>query len=333
MKKGSIGEFALIEKVRAVFNENSNNVVVGIGDDAAAVKGKEKLTLITSDMLVEGVHFDLAFTSPDDLGKKSVAVNISDIAAMGGRPTFFLFSLGIPEKIDSTFMEDFYAGAFQISREYDVRLIGGDTVASNDRLVIGVSLMGEVREEDMLRRSGAKPGDLIFVTGTVGDSAAGLELLKSGVFSKESGKEYDHVLKRHLTPAPRVAEACRIAENHLATAMIDVSDGLMIDLKHICDESGVRGIVQLEDVPISDSYKYVAKRLAMSAETCLAGGEDYELIFTAPVDKRKDVAVLAREFSCGITCIGRVVEGFGVAVYDKNNRPIDLASLGYEHSV
>lgn len=332
MKVRDLGEFNLIEKISAAFDGEDKDLLIGIGDDCAAYgKGGKEISLVTSDMLVEGIHFDLDFTSPYYLGAKSVAVNISDIAAMGGTPRWFLLSLALPGHIDVGFVEDFCAGASQVAKKYAVKLIGGDTVASPDNIIISITLMGEENGAELVKRNGALEGDQIFVTGTVGDSAAGLQLLKRGTSRDSENKNHVELIMKHIAPIPRVKESGFIALRKLATAMIDISDGLLKDLTHICGDSGVMGKVWLDRVPLSDSYRETAQELALGSEFPLTGGEDYELLFTVPLEKVEALDLLEKEFSCKVTHIGEIAPGEGVALYDSHNNKVELSSYGYEH--
>lgn len=332
MKLAALGEFNLIENIRKSYSLENHEIIRGIGDDAAALKvGTDSLVLTTTDMLLEDVHFDLNYFSPYDLGKKAMAVNLSDIAAMGGSPKWFLISLGLPGSVDDAFVEQFYLGMSHLADRFEVKLIGGDTVASPSGLVISVQLIGTVRQDEMLLRRGARPGDLIFVTGTLGDSSAGLEILKRGLSSEEKVDEYEYVAMRHLNPSPRVDEARYLAAGKIVTSMIDISDGLVQDLNHICDESNVRGKVWLNQVPLSDSYKYVSKEIGLDSYLPVCGGEDYELLFTVPGDRVGLLEGFKEAFSCGVTSIGEIIQGHGVRVHDENDAPVELGACGYDH--
>ncbi|MDH3974525.1 MAG: thiamine-phosphate kinase [Deltaproteobacteria bacterium] len=332
MEVKDLGEFNLIEKIAAHFNGRDQDLLIGIGDDCAVYgKGSKKLSLVTSDMLVEGIHFNLDFTSPYYLGGKSLALNISDIAAMGGKPRWFLLSLALPGHMDVSFVEEFCTGAAHIANKYGLKLIGGDTVASPDKIIISITLMGEEDGTEPIRRDGAADGDQIFVTGTIGDSAAGLELLKGGTSRDSENKSHVEVIMKHLSPTPRILESEFIASGKIATSMIDISDGLLQDLNHICRSSGVRGKVWLDRIPLSDSYRETAQGLDLDTPFPLVGGEDYELLFTVPLEKVEELDLLEKEFFCRVTHIGEIVRGEGVALYDSHNNEIELTQYGYEH--
>lgn len=332
MRVSDLGEFNLIEKISAIFGSRDKDLLIGIGDDCAVYdKGPKSLSLVTSDMLVEGVHFDLDFTSPYLLGCKSLAVNISDIAAMGGKPRWFLLSLALPGHMDIDFVEEFCRGAAHIANEYGVKLIGGDTVASPDKLIISITLIGEEDGTEPIRRDGASDGDQIFVTGTIGDSAAGLALLKEGTSRDSGNKNHVEVIMKHLSPTPRIRESEFIAARKIATSMIDVSDGLLQDLAHICRGSGVGAKVWLDRIPLSESYKATAREIGLESGFPLSGGEDYELVFTVPLEKVEALDLLEKEYFCKVTHIGEIVSGEGVALYDDHNNEIQLMQYGYEH--
>jgi thiamine-monophosphate kinase len=220
-----LGEFGFIDRIANKVAPGTG-VAIGIGDDAAATLQKAcSLTLTTTDMLIEGVHFDLSFCDPFTLGRKSLAVNLSDIAAMGGKPCYFLLSMAIPETLSVEFLDEFTNGILAMAGEFDVTLIGGDTCSSKAGFVISVTVIGEQHPDRVVTRSGARPGDLIFVSGTLGDSALGLALLRSGV-------KQGFAVTRHLDPTPRVREGLAMAAAKLPTSMLDVSDGLLSDLGH-----------------------------------------------------------------------------------------------------
>lgn len=332
MNLGDLGEFGLIDRIAGFFDKDNSDISIGIGDDAAAIrKGDGILSLATSDMLLEDVHFDLNYTTPNQLGEKALAVNISDIAAMGGTPRFFLLSIALPKDTKIDFVENFSKGAALAARRFGITLIGGDTVASDEKILISVTLIGEVPEKEVLRRNGAKPGDQLFVTGTIGDSAAGLELLKKGINIDSSSLEEGELIKKHLIPSPRVDVARYISKNHLATSMIDISDGLLKDMGHICESSKVQGKVWLDRIPLSSSYIGVAKDFTLGMKTALAGGEDYELLFTIPMEKVEELDKLEKNFDCKLTHIGEVCPGDGVLLYDHENNIIDPGMTGYDH--
>ncbi|MDT8317596.1 MAG: thiamine-phosphate kinase [bacterium] len=332
MNLGDLGEFGLIDRIAGFFDRDNSDIVIGIGDDAAAIrKGEGIISLVTSDMLLEDIHFDLRYTAPNQLGEKALAVNISDIAAMGGTPRFFLLSIALPKDTEVDFVENFSKGAALAASRFGVTLIGGDTVASDDKILISITLIGEAPEREVLCRNGANPGDQIFVTGTIGDSAAGLKLLKKGINIDNCSPENGELIKKHLSPSPRVDVARYISRNHLATSMIDISDGLLKDMGHICESSKAQGKIWLDRIPLSSSYIRVAKDHGFNIKTVLAGGEDYELLFTIPMEKVEELDKLERNFDCTLTHIGEICPGNGVLLYDHENNIIDPGMTGYDH--
>jgi thiamine-monophosphate kinase len=325
LKLRELGEFGLIERIAGRVSLKTG-IAIGIGDDAAAVEPSAGLhTLVTTDMLVEGVHFDLRLCDPVTLGSKSLAVNLSDIAAMGGRPRHFLLSLAIPDDLSVEFLDGFIEGMLTLGEEFGVALIGGDTCSSPTGLVISVTVMGEQVPGLIARRSGARPGDQIAVTGTLGDAALGLEQLKAG--AREG-----MAVARHLAPIPRVWEGLKLAEAGIPSAMIDVSDGLLADLGHILDLSGTGARLFLEKLPLSDCL------LAMQPGFCedpfsfpLSGGEDYELLFTAtPVKMTAAHSALAAT-GTRLTVIGEVTAGRKLSVLSADGTEYPAPRRGYDH--
>jgi thiamine-monophosphate kinase len=319
-----LGEFGLIERIRKAAGRAGRGVQVGIGDDAAALAVAPGMTLLaTTDMLLEGVHFDPATTDLGSLGWKSAAANLSDIAAMGGTPRFALIGLGLPARCRAEDVAAFTGGFLQAGRKHGLRLVGGDTCSSAGGLVISVTVLGEARRKEIVTRSGARPGDLIFVTGTPGDSGAGLELLRDASVSPRSAMDY--LISRHLRPVPRVAWGRKIGTAGVASAMIDVSDGLSSDLGHLCDESGAGALIAADRVPLSRELRSVClKRPAL--EYALNGGEDYELLFTVPPEKRKAF----RALRVPATEIGVIVKGRGMRIV-RQGRTERLLPGGYDH--
>ncbi|MEK6529154.1 MAG: thiamine-phosphate kinase, partial [Nitrospirota bacterium] len=262
---GTIGEFGLIKRLRTRHADSSPEILKGIGDDAAAVKIKSQITLITTDMLLEGIHFNLSFTTFYQLGYKTLAVNISDILAMGGKPRYFLLGLGLPATYLARDIDELYSGIMKLAKKFKVAVIGGDTCASGKGLVLSGTLLGEAN--GIITRSGARPGDAIFVTDSLGDSAMGLELLKklkiknprprlSGTNLEALSPDIRTLIKKHLMPEPRA-----LKKTSGITSMIDVSDGLLIDLSHICDESNAGALIYIDKIPISKGLALAAKKM------------------------------------------------------------------------
>ncbi len=320
-----LGEFGLIKRI-AVQVKNASGVILGIGDDCAAIEPTPGLlTLTTADMLVEGVHFDLAFSDPLTLGRKALAVNLSDLAAMGANPRHFLLALAIPPSLSLEFIDRFIAGVLERANQFKICLIGGDTCASSAGLVIAITAMGEQAPAKIVQRAGAMVGDLIFVTGTLGDAALGLELLRGG-------ERVGEAIDRHLDPIPRVVEGVALAEAKLPTAMIDVSDGLLADLGHILDRSKVGARLQLAAIPLSAAFLSSTPALGGDPNAlALAGGEDYELLFTAPPDRKGDVVALLTKIGTPVSIIGEITADPGLAVIAADGSDYQVTAHGYNH--
>lgn len=330
MNLSEIGEFGLIRRIRATLPHPHEPVILGIGDDAAAIRQKSGyLTIITSDMFLEGIHFDYSLSDSYQIGSKALLVNISDIAAMGGRPTSVLISVGLPEGISTEDFDGIFNGLKESARRYGISIVGGDTCRSESGLILSIALLGEVEEGIMVLRSGAKKGDAIFVTGTLGDSAMGLELLKKKVRGQGSGVRT--LIERHLLPNPRVEEGEVIAKNKWATSMIDISDGLTSDLCHICDESGAGARIYKERIPISPELKEASALFKTDPLSyALRGGEDYELLFTVSEDKVEDVMKAEIAGRPLATMIGEIVEGERTII-DRDGNKNYLVPSGYDH--
>ena len=298
-----IGEFELIRRIRDSFGVPEG--IVGIGDDCAIIPQSSGLdTLVSTDMLVEGTHFLLNDVSPHDLGWKSAAVNISDIAAMGGRPTFTFLSVAIPANIPLKWIDDFIAGYIELSEKYGVILLGGDTTSSDSLLCINVTVIGEIGHGRAKMRRSALPGDLICVTGTLGDSAGGLKVILSGIERDESARK---LVERHYKPCPRVEEGRRLASIQGVHAMMDISDGIGSDLRHILKESGAGAEIHLDRLPVSKELSEVAGREDWNIEELAAsGGEDYELLFTIAPESESLISDLP------YSVIGVITDGTGI---------------------
>jgi thiamine-monophosphate kinase len=315
MQLSKIGEFGLINNIRSRCKNSSPDILTGIGDDAAVVKPVRGKALFTSDILIEDTHFDLSLTTFYQLGWKFLAVNISDIFAMGGRPDYFIAGLGIPAECRSGDIEELYSGILDMARKFNIKIIGGDTCASKHGLVLSGTLIGSGNK--IITRSTAKTGDGIFITKTLGDSAMGFELLKKGrkrVRNLSDSTPRLKLIKRHLMPDPSpLRNISRI------NAMIDTSDGLLIDLGHICDESKTGALIYSDQLPISTALTTFAKKSGRELEFALKGGEDYALLFTAPKNIR------TRAFRIGeITRTGRYI-------IDADGRKKPFKAEGYEH--
>jgi thiamine-monophosphate kinase len=324
-------EFEFIDSLRRRFG-------AAIGDDAAVFHssaGKE--TVITADLLIEDIDFRRTTAPPTLLGHKALAVSLSDIAAMGARPRWSLISFGVPEDVwETEFGDQFYEGLTSLADRYDVKLIGGDTSRTPDKIVIDSIVIGECNVGQAVKRAGAKTGDLIFVTGSLGGAAAGLRLIERGAhlaeqhLADDDSQKIDHVLLRQLRPEPRVGWGMVLGEERLATSMIDISDGLSSDLNHLCRESGVGALIESSLLPIDHQVVELCGRRALDPlQLALHGGEDFELLFTVKPD---DVARLPRRVDgVELTRIGEVrKEGDGVKI-SEGSRTWELNPGGWKH--
>lgn len=324
MKLSEAGELSLLEILRKRFGKKSSAIVLGIGDDAAVIRPQKAHMLLTTDMMVEGVHFDLSWTTPFQLGFKLVSVNVSDIYAMGGNPKFLLLNFSAGKDTTLEFFSKFFDGIETAMKRYGVSLIGGD-ISSSEKIVLSATVTGYAKK--FLGRRGARAGDRIYVTGHTGDAACGLALMKTirKKIAIEQGRKqkfplpWDIVsplIERHLMPVARDPQRFLKA----ATAMIDISDGLMLDISRLCRESNVGALVYAEKIPLSNELKKVSEYLGLSPfDLACGGGEDYELLFTAPAGKKVNAY-----------CIGEVIKT-GVFLIDEKGHKRKASIKGYQH--
>ncbi|MBI4777110.1 MAG: thiamine-phosphate kinase [Deltaproteobacteria bacterium] len=326
-----LGEFGLIDLFKNGWPPETADVIKGIGDDCAVLDpGGDRLLLVTTDMLVENIHFSTKDFSPYDLGVRSIAVNLSDIAAMGSTRTFSFLSFGAPPGMEVAFAESFMDGFRECSLRYDSLLLGGDTVSS-DRMVINVCLLGMIERERVLYRGGAKVGDRIYVSGFLGDSAAGLELIKNPRTTL-GPRDRDYLLARHRTPEPRIGMGRLLSQSGYVHACIDLSDGIASDLGHICRESGLGARVHAESIPISRACRMLAQERTVDPLTwSLFGGEDFELLFTASPEMGRSLQAGAKaELGLVVTEVGEMISGQGVRLVRRDQEE-DITSKGYNH--
>jgi thiamine-monophosphate kinase len=282
-----LGEAGIIAKLSEGLVFDSRGVVMGVGDDCAVFHaGGDRVWLVTTDLLMEGVHLLRETASPEEIGYKALAVNLSDIAAMGGEPRHAFLSLALSEEIDEGFLDGFRSGLEKLARHHKVNLLGGDLSGSRHELGISVTVVGEADTNRVLYRNGATAGDRVYVTGTLGDSAAGFErLLLQGTTNEQGELE-----RAHLRPTPRVEEGRFFAASEAVNACIDVSDGLATDLDHICRLSGVGAVVHGETLPLSDAFRTeVGDDRERALRLALSGGEDYQLCFTVRPERAQDL--------------------------------------------
>jgi thiamine-monophosphate kinase len=332
VRLSELGEFDLISTLAARVSDHDPRVVLGIGDDAAAVRSdSSRLLLATSDALVEGIHFTRQTTNAFRLGWKTLAVSVSDIAAMGGMPAFALVDLGLPEDTDIEYADEIYSGLQACADEFNARIIGGDTVSSPREIFIALTLLGEVEPGMMVSRQGAKPGDRILVTGTLGDSAAGLALL-TGRNCEIPAADKRFLEDAHMEPIPRLNEGRIIASRNWATSMIDISDGLAGDLTRISHASGVGAVIYADKLPYSDAYRHFVEACGVDPlALSLHGGEDYQLAFTVPNALAEQIIAQANELDIRLTEVGRIKAEPGISIRYPNGEIKELLAGGYEH--
>lgn len=304
MKIKDVGEFGLIDRITK--KSKDKDVLVGIGDDTAVYKTEKGLQVLTTDCLVEGDHFRREWFTPMQIGMKAIEINVSDIAAMGALPKYVLVELALPSDLDVDFVEELYKGMWKVCDKYNIEIIGGN-MTHCENIVISITLTGEVDKKNLCLRSGVKPGDFILVSGHLGNGRAGLRLFQGSL------KGFEKVRKAYLEPKAQLETALKIAA--YANSMIDVSDGLAPEVKHICNESKCGAIIYKDKIPIKDEVRDVARTLNEDEyDYALYGGEDFELVFTVPKDKLDKV------------------NGFLVGEITKN-KEIKLSSRGIEKEI
>ena len=325
-----LGERGLIKRLRHRIPAPGPDVLLGIGDDAAAVAWGGDTLLLTTDTLLEGVHFRRSTATLREIGAKAMAVNVSDIAAMGGEPRYALLALALPPSLAVADVDELYAGFLETAQRHGVALVGGDTCAAPGGVVLSVTLVGRVAGEP-LRRSGARPGDAILVTGTLGAAAAGLAVLERGQ-NRLPPAVAETVVRPHRVPTPRVAESRLIRASGWATAMIDLSDGLATDLGHIAAESRVGARVDVDALPVSEGTRAAAQALgADPLRWAVSGGEDYELLFTAAPDHAAELGqVVTARTGTPVHRIGEVRPVDEGVRFVRGGRPY-VVEPGFDH--
>ena len=330
MKVSELGEFGLIDLLALMISDSKinqftpNQLIIGIGDDAAAWRSDTSVQLATVDSMVQDVHFSLETTTWKELGWKSLAINLSDIAAMGGVPRYALVALSLPEDTEVENVAGLYEGMIELARRFQVAIVGGN-ISRSPVVSITITILGSSLHNRILRRSTARPGDTIAITGYTGSAAAGLEMLKKKL--KFTPQVAEYLRYAFLHPVPRLTEG-QILVKHGVTTAIDTSDGLAADLRHICEASGAGARVNTDLLPIHaavrDNFGERARELALS------GGEDYELLFTGRADIIDRVKA---ELSCPVTAIGEILSGRPgkISLLDADGRPVKISKAGWEH--
>jgi thiamine-monophosphate kinase len=315
-------EFEFLENIRRKFSLRMT------GDDCAVLpKNTEEDMLVTADMLIEDIDFRFDWAKPEFIGHKALAVSLSDIAAMGGTPEWALLSIGIPEHLWGTkTIDNFYKGWHKLAKKFKVELVGGDISRAQDKLVIDSVVGGSVPKGKAILRSTARPEDLLFVTGLLGGGAGGLKLFESGVRpGLETNILQDHLMLKHLQPWPQVHAAKQLQEQGIATAAIDLSDGLSSDLHHVCKASSAGARIYAEKVPIDPNLRGVTRRVAERLDMALNGGDDFELLFTC------DKKYFSDAKNAGFFHIGEITANEGNIELIVDGEARVLSPKGYRH--
>lgn len=324
MKVSDVGERSLVEIARRTFKKGPR-VRIGIGDDAAAIDVDDLCLIATTDMLVESVHFPPGIR-PEQIGKKSVVVNLSDIAAMGAEPLGLIFSVAIPRELDIEFVKRLMKGMNSTALEYGTYVVGGDLDESEEITIAGAAF-GLARKDSILRRSSAKPGDLVAVTGELGAASAGLRIL----LDKLPREGYQKLVDAQLKPVARVKEGRALARSGSVKTAIDISDGLVSNLWQLAKESKVKLIVDYEKIPIHSLVKKFSEEYHHNIDDfALFGGEDFELIFTVPKQDWEKVRRALKRLGTKATTIGQVTKGRGVFMKVGEKTKL-VEDLGYQH--
>jgi thiamine-monophosphate kinase len=321
------GEFDLIRRLLAPLTRGAPGAF-NLTDDAAVLAVSHGCEMVvTKDAVVADVHF-FPDDPPDLIARKALRVNLSDLAAKGAKPVGFFMALMLPESIDDAWLETFTHGLGQDIDAYQCPLMGGDTTATPGPLAVSITAIGEVKTGHMTQRAGALPGDVLCVSGTIGDAALGLAVAR-GEYPQLSAAHRAFLLDRYRLPQPRLtlgqAEASR------DSACIDISDGLCADVDHICARSGVAAVIEADKVPLSDAARAALTLRSAALSSILTGGDDYELAFAVPPANLAAARAHGAKVGVPVTAIGRLEAGRGVSVLDGAGRPVKLASLGYEH--
>jgi thiamine-monophosphate kinase len=324
--KSRLGEFALIKKLFAPLSKGARGAF-DLSDDAAALHlAEDRELVVTVDTVIEGVHF-LKDDPADLIARKALRVNLSDLAAKGAAPHGYLLALSVSPWVGDAWLERFAAGLSDDQGRFDVHLLGGDTTAGPGPLTISITALGSVPRHRMIRRAGAVPGDVVYVSGTIGDAGAGLEILR-GAGASLSDAQKTQLIARYRLPEPRVSLGAKL--QGFASASIDVSDGLIADLAHIAEVSGVAIEIDAARIPLSAAYRALGRREIDGIVRAATSGDDYEIAFTAPLSAHAAVEAAAEEVGLAIARIGDVKAGQGVVLL-HNGEPVPVERAGYTH--
>jgi len=330
---GDIGEFALIDRLQRFLQAPSGSQVVkSIGDDCAVLQpSPESELILTTDSQEEGVHYRLDWSTPEDIGWRCLAINVSDIAAMAGWPLGAVVALSLPPELDVAFVDGLYTGMQALARDMACPIIGGNLTKTTGRVSVTITVLGEVPKGQAIYRSGAQPGDEIWVTGTLGGAKAGLEaLLKPDALR---GVPTAHALACYRRPQPRLREAQFLRQRATLHSLLDLSDGLSGDLRHICEASGVGAQIEAEAVPMHDDTRRIAQALqADPLSYAIHGGEDFELCLTAEPGQMDRIRVdFGQQFNCALRRVGTVCRGADVTLKQPDGSESVLPAQGYDH--
>ena len=325
MKIEKIGEFGLIDLIKRKTFSKDKRVLVNIGDDAAVIKPSKKLLIFTTDTLMEKVHFDLGYFTFEQVGWRAMVANLSDIAAMGGLPKFALVTIGLPKSISAENVISIYDGMTAIGKRYKCKIIGGDTFFSPKGIFVSIALLGEVEKRFLVKRSGAKKGDLICVTGNLGEAQAGLEFLK------KNPRKISPPVRKFLNPFPRINEARTLVKNLKISSMIDISDGLSSELFHLSEENDLGAIIYETKIPISLNCIKAGNLLKKSPLLwALSSGEEYELLFTISRKELSNLEKVKRKIK--VSVIGEMVDKKEtVMLQEKSGKKRRLRKTGFKH--
>ena len=334
----TIGEFQLIQSIIPTRSRPSPAVILGLGDDGAILKfPKGRHVVVSTDLLIEQVHFDRRSATFFDIGYKAAAANLSDMAAMGANPATLLVSVALPGRLTFQDWKELYRGLSAPCLTHHVQIVGGDTSSSPSHCFISVTVLGTVKPGCALKRNGAKPGHGVYVSGTLGDSSAGLDYLtkNKNQWRARSSQSHSarHLIQRHFHPTPRIALGMLLGTRHWASAAIDISDGLSNDLRHICQQSQVGAMIDSNHLPLSSPLKrYAQGKKVDPLRWALHGGEDYELLFTVSPQYAKKVEGAARRLSIPITKIGVITSYQSrIRLQDADGHVTALSPSGYDH--